>query len=177
MPRLWTLSCQLSYFFCHDHHNRWNTHWSNEPDSDVYIFEVEEEETDEESRSDDVGLNCINQTPTHLFVVRRVPSQLAKKDDWRKSATFHMFTKFGDKNYKVIVDSGSYINAILFRLCEHLGLEVVPHPHLFKVSWIDSTILEVKQQYLVSVNFNHYKDNIWCDVINMNVSRVILGRP
>ena len=27
------------------------------------------------------------------------------------------------------------------------------------------------------VNFNHYKDKIWCDVITMNVGQVILGRP
>jgi len=30
---------------------------------------------------------------------------------------------------------------------------------------------------LVPVNFNHYKDNIWYDVITMNVGQVILGRP
>jgi len=45
------------------------------------------------------------------------------------------------------------------------------------MSWIDSTTLEVKQQCLVSVNFNYYKDKIWCDVITLNVGQVILGRP
>jgi len=38
--------------------------------------------TDEKRTSDDVGLNCIKQTPsTHLSVVRYVPSQPAEKDD------------------------------------------------------------------------------------------------
>ena len=36
---------------------------ATEPDSDVHIFKGEEEETDEEHTSDDVGLNCTNQTP------------------------------------------------------------------------------------------------------------------
>ena len=34
-----------------------------ESDSDVYIFKREDSETDEEPTSDNVGLNCINQTP------------------------------------------------------------------------------------------------------------------
>ena len=58
--------------------------------SEEYIYDPgENSEIDEDPTSDDVGLNCINQTPsTHLSVVRCVPSQLAEKDDWRKGATF-----------------------------------------------------------------------------------------
>jgi len=36
--------------------------------------------------------------------------------------------------------------------------------------------LEVKQRYLVLVNFNHYKYKILCDVNTMNVGQVMLGR-
>jgi len=74
------------------------------------------------------------------------------------------------------VDSENCINATSSRLCEHLGLEVVPHLHPFKVSCIYSATLEVKQRCLVPINCNHYKDNIWCDVITMNVGKVILDR-
>jgi len=148
-----------------------------ELDSDVYIFKWEDSETGEEPTSDDIGLNYINQTPsTHLSVVRCVPSQQAENNDWRKSATFHTFTKIRDKSYKVIMDNESYINAISSKSLKYFGLEVVPHPHQFKVSWIDFTTLEVKQQCLVRVNFNHHKDKIWCDV-TMNVGQVILSRP
>jgi len=102
-------------------------------------------ETDDESSSDDIGLNCIRPTPsTHLSVVKCVPSPSTEKVDWRRTATFHTFTKIGDKSYKMIVDNESCINAILSRLCENLGLEIIPQPHQFNVSWIDST-LEVKQ--------------------------------
>jgi len=97
-----------------------------------------------------------------LSVVRCAPSQSAKKTIGEK-----MFTKIEDKNCKIIVDSETCISAISFKSLENLGLEVVPHSHPFKVSWIDSTILEVKQQCLVPVNFNHYKDKIWCDVITI----------
>jgi len=113
------------------------------------------------SLSDDVGLNCIRPTlSTHLSVVKYVPSPPAEKDDWRRTATFHTFTKIGDNSCKVIVDSESCINVISSRLCENLGLEIIPHLHPFKVSWIDSTALEVKHRYLVPVSFNHYTDKI-----------------
>ena len=65
---------------------------------------------------------------THLSVAKCVPSQPAEKDDWRRTITFHMFTKIGDKSCKVIMNSESCINAISSRLCENLGLEIIPYP-------------------------------------------------
>jgi len=148
-----------------------------ESDSDEYTYHPDVE-TDDESSSDDVSLNCIRPTPsTHLSIVKCVPSPLTKQVDWKRTATFHTFTKIGDKSCKVIVDNGSCINAISSRLCENLGLKIRPHLHPFKVSWIDSTTLEVKQRCLVPISFNYYKDKIWCDVITMNVGQVMLGRP
>jgi len=89
----------------------------------VCIFKGEDFETDDEPTSDDIGLNYFSQTSsTHLSVVRCVPSQQAKKDDWRKSATFHTFTKIGDNSCKVIVNSESYINTISSKSLEYLGL-------------------------------------------------------
>ena len=135
-------------------------------------------DTDDESSSDDVGLNYIKPTPsTHLYIVKCVLSPSAERDNWRRTVTFHTFTKIRNKSCKVIVDSESCIDAISCKLYENLGLEIIPHLHPFKVSWIDSTALEIKQRCLIPVSFNHYKDKIWCDVITMNVSQVILGRP
>jgi len=42
----------------------------------------------------------------------------------------------------VIVDSESYISA-MFKVIENLGLEILPHPHPNKVSWINSTTIGV----------------------------------
>ena len=101
----------------------------------MYIFEGEEDSGDEEPTSDDIGLNCINQTlSTHFFVVSCVPSQPTEEDDWRKSVTFPMFTKIDNKNCKVIMDYGSCINAILSKSLKNLGIKAVLHPHPFKVS-------------------------------------------
>jgi len=125
IPRLWTLSCQVSNITIIDGTPIETT----ESQSEKYIYDPGDVETGEELTSDDVGLNCINQTPsTHLFVIRCVPSQPAEKNDWRKGATFHTSAKIRDKNCKVIVDSGSSIDAISSKSLENLGLEVIPTP-------------------------------------------------
>jgi len=74
------------------------------------------------------------------------------------------------------MDSESCINAISSKVNENLGLKVVSHPHPNMVLWINASALEVKQQCLVPVDFNFYKDNIWCDVISMDSGQIILGR-
>jgi len=74
-----------------------------------------------------------SESDSDKFIYRLQVSQTTKKDDWRRAATFHMFTKIGDKNYKVIVNSESCINAISSNVTKKFGLEVVSHPHLYKV--------------------------------------------
>jgi len=60
-------------------------------------------------------------------------------------------------------------------MIENIGLKDVPHPRQYKVSWINSTALHVKQQYLVPTDFELYKDRIWCNVVTMDVGQIILG--
>ena len=59
-----------------------------------------------------------------------------------------------------IVDNESCVNVVSSKMIEKVGLEVVPHPHPYKVSWINSTALNVKQQCLDPIEFNVYKAKI-----------------
>jgi len=77
----------------------------------------------------------------------------------------------------VIVNSRSCVNIILSIMIENVGLKAVTHLHPYKVSWINSTTLDVKQQCLVSIDFELYKDKIWYDVVIMDVGQIILERP
>ena len=90
---------------------------------------------------------------------------------------FHIITKIGGKSCKVIIDSGSCINAVSSKVITKFGLKAVPHPHPYIVTWINSSALEVKQRCLVPIDFGLFKDKIWSDVVTMNVGHVILGRP
>uniref|UniRef100_A0A2N9H5T6 Reverse transcriptase n=1 Tax=Fagus sylvatica TaxID=28930 RepID=A0A2N9H5T6_FAGSY len=46
-----------------------------------------------------------------------------------------------------------------------------------RVSWVDTTSIPIKERCLVSIQFLTYKDDIWCDVLPMDVGHIILGRP
>ncbi|CAL8989542.1 unnamed protein product [Prunus brigantina] len=75
-------------------------------------------------------------------------------EDWRRTSIFHTYIKSGDKVFcKVVIDSGSYINVVSTLTVSRLGLS--PEKHLF----------------------SSYKDHVWCDVVDMDVSYILLGGP
>ena len=90
---------------------------------------------------------------------------------------FHIIMKIDGRSCKIIVDSESCINVVSSTVIAKIGLKAVPHPHPYRVIWINSSALEVKQRCLVPIDFGLYKNNIWCDVVSMNVGHVILRRP
>jgi len=77
--------------------------------------------------------------------------------------------KISDKNYKIIVDSGSCINDVSSKLVSMIGLKVGPHSCPYKVSWVNTTSIEVNERCLAPVQFATYKDKVWCDVLAMGV--------
>ena len=98
-------------------------------------------------------------------------------DDWRRSVIFQTYTKCGDKTYKVIIGSGSCINAVSSSIVSRLGLKLTPYPNPYKVSWVDTSFIAIKERCVVPLQFLTYKAEIWCDIIPMDVGHIILGRP
>jgi len=86
-----------------------------------------------------------------INVVRCTLIQPHEIDDWRRTTIFHTWMKINDKNYKIIVDSGSCINAVSSKLVSTIGLEAVPHPCPYKVSWVNTTSIEVNKRCLIPV--------------------------
>ncbi|XP_020094893.1 uncharacterized protein LOC109714604 [Ananas comosus] len=52
-----------------------------------------------------------------------------------------------------------------------------PHPNPIRVAWVDKTTIPVTERYLVPLNFATYRDQVWCDVLPMDVGHILLGRP
>jgi hypothetical protein len=111
-----------------------------------------------------------------LIVVRCALTLPKESEDWRRSNIFHTYVKCGSTNCKVIIDSGSCINAVSSSLVTRLGVKLIPHPNPYKVSWVDTSSIDIKERCLLPIQFMSYKDEIWCDVIPMDVGHVILGR-
>jgi len=148
--------------------------------------EVEGEHNLDGEYSDEDGQDQINIMQTqigdpgykqHLSVVRCAMSLPQRTDDWRRTAILQFLIQINDKFCKVLVDSGSSINAISQKTITRTGLKVVSHPRPYNVSWIDSTSLSIKERCKVPLHIAGTRSEIWCDVISMDVGSIILGRP
>lgn len=76
-------------------------------------------------------------------------------------------------------DSGSCENIVSYALVKALGLKTEPHPCPYKVGWIkkgpESKLIEICR---VPFSIGRcYKDEITCDVIEMDACHLLLGRP
>jgi len=109
-------------------------------------------------------------------VVRCALTQSKGTEDWRRTAIFYIYIKCGDKGGKIITDSGSCINTVSSNSVSRLGLKSVPHLKPYSVSWVNDTSIAVKERCLFPIKILDYYDEIWYDVIPMDVGHVILGR-
>ena len=114
---------------------------------------------------------------TRVNVIRCALAEQRDTDDWRRSAIFQTCAKCGDKTCKVIIDSGSCINAVSSNVVSCIGLKLTPHPNTNKVSWVDTSSIAIKERCVVQLQFLTYKAKTWCDVIPMDEGHIILGRP
>jgi hypothetical protein len=87
-------------------------------------------------------------------------AQPKETDEWQRTAIFHTNIKCGDKSCKVIIDSGSCINAVSSSTVSRLGLNSVLHPNPYSVSWVDTSSIDVIKRCLVPIQFLDYKDGI-----------------
>jgi len=90
---------------------------------------------------------------TQLGVVRCTLAQPEPLNDWRRIAIFQTCTKIENKRCKVIVDSGSCINAVVSKLITTLGMRPVKHPNPCKVTWIDATSIDVQERCQIPIQF------------------------
>ena len=58
-----------------------------------------------------------------------------------------------------------------------LILKVESRPNPFRVAWVNDHTLPVTQRCLVSIQIHNYKDDIYCDVLSMDVAHLLLGHP
>ena len=67
-------------------------------------------------------------------IVRCILTQARTQEDWRRTSILLIFVKLGDKVCKIIIYSGSCMNAISTSAVKTLGLPTAPHPSPYKVS-------------------------------------------
>ena len=98
-------------------------------------------------------------------------------EDPIRTTIFSTFTKITNTVIKVLVDSGSVVNAVAAASVPALGLAPEVHRLPYKAMWINDISLAVTHWCLVTLRVDGYGADIWCDVLPMGVGSIVLGRP
>ena len=88
-----------------------------------------------------------------LGIVRCILAQPKESEDWHRTIIFHTFIGQESKVCKIIIDSGSCINAISSNAVSKLGLMPIDHLKPYKNAWIDALSILVRHCCLVPIKF------------------------
>ncbi|CAO2827817.1 unnamed protein product [Amaranthus hypochondriacus] len=116
--------------------------------------------------------------PHNLLIRRNFHATPKIKPNDQRENIFQTKCKIKDKVCDLIIDGGSETNCVSKDLVQSLNLETKPHPHPYKLKWLNSkTSGHVKMRCLVQFAIGTYKDKVFCDVLDMTACHVLLGRP
>ena len=83
-----------------------------------------------------------------------------------------------DKLCSMIIDGGSCTNVVNACLVDKLGLKTTKHPRPYRLQWLNNSWdIKVTRQALISFSIGRYHVEILCDVVLMDASHILLGRP
>jgi len=76
----------------------------------------------------------------------------------------------------MIIDGGSCANVASARVVEKLGS--ISHTNPYKLQWlIEEGEMMVNKQFLTTFAIGKYKDEVLCDIVPMETTHILLGRP
>ncbi|RDX88319.1 Retrovirus-related Pol polyprotein from transposon 17.6, partial [Mucuna pruriens] len=104
-----------------------------------------------------------------LLMVRQLISALIEYDQTQRENIFHSQCIFKGNCCSLIIDGCNSVNVASLRLVKKLCLPIIPYSKPYRLQWLNS-----KGEMLVD---KQYKDEILCDVVPMEVTHILLGKP
>ncbi|XP_052728162.1 uncharacterized protein LOC108321011 [Vigna angularis] len=114
-----------------------------------------------------------------LLVIRRLLGQVHTDfDTTQRENIFHTRCLIASKVCSMIIDGGSCTNVASTRVVEKLKLPTIAHAKPYKLQWLseEGEIL-VNKQVHISFSIGKYQDEVLCDVVPMEATHILLGRP
>ena len=73
---------------------------------------------------------------------------------------------------------GSCDNVASTKVVDKLGLPTISHTKPYKLQWLSEVgEIMVNKQVLINFTIGKYKDEVLCDVVPMEATHLLLGRP
>ncbi|KAJ4789806.1 DNA/RNA polymerases superfamily protein [Rhynchospora pubera] len=113
------------------------------------------------------------------LISRRLCLAPPTKEDWKRHAIFKTNCTIGGKKCKLLIDSGNWENIISKEVVAKLNLTTTPHPHPYRLGWVNrGSEIQVDKRCQVQFAIGpNYSTTIRADVVPMDASHLILGRP
>jgi len=114
-----------------------------------------------------------------LFMVRQMLGSIKKPfDETQRKNIFHTRCLINNKLCSMIIDGGSCANVASTRVMEKFGLSTISHTKPYRLQWLsEEGEIMVNKQVLITFVIGKYKDEVLCDVVPMEATIMLLGRP
>ncbi|XP_038981156.1 uncharacterized protein LOC120110405 [Phoenix dactylifera] len=160
-------------------------HRSNECPARKPVNLIEPEEESEEEEEQLVYDNGVYEVGEETqgerinLVLQRVLCSAKQEELPQRHDIFQSLCTINKKICNLIIDNGSCDNFVAKRLVDHLRLATEAHPSPYFIGWVEKgPKVKVTEVCKVPISIGkHYRDEVVCDVIDMDASHVLLGRP
>nr|XP_027103091.1 uncharacterized protein LOC113724382 [Coffea arabica] len=134
------------------------------------IEEGEDSEEEVEATTEQVGVA--------LVARRALATQVKKVDEAQRDNILYTRCHVKGRVCSLIIDAGSCTNVASTLMVDHLSLPTLRHPNPYRLQWLnESGDIKVTKQVVVPFRIGKYEDQVLCDVIPMQASHILLGRP
>lgn len=101
------------------------------------------------------------------------------EENWLHNNIFQSTCIIMGKVCKFVINAGSCKNIVSEEAVHKLGVKIEKHPKPYKLAWLKKGgEVTISQRAMIPFSIGqNYKDQIQCDVVNMDVCHLLLGRP